>query len=371
MLIMHLINSLEKGGAEGTLVRLVSNDQSNQHIIVSLLPKCDYDNLLSNSQITVLFLDFTNVRHVFRELFKLIGICKRFNPDILQSWMYHSNLIGLMVTFFLRRKPKLIWNIRHGVLSVKHDKLSLILLVCLSAFFNRIFGNKTIFCAASSAKTHFKFGFKKSTSVIIGNAYLPYSQEQCQSSVRIVTPKTLSLVYAARFHPQKNHAKLFEVLSRLKGAIPFQLTLLGRGCDNANVTLTRVLEKYELTSHVRLVGLVEDPRYYMKISDYTILVSDYGEGFPNVLGESLSVGTPCITTDVGDANLIVGDCGEIVRAKSRSDLEQKIRQAWLVRQDTQKYVELRKRSLLRYEEYFTISNMVDQYDDFWLSACSP
>ena len=32
--ILHVINSLEIGGAEGALVRLVSNDCENEHIII-------------------------------------------------------------------------------------------------------------------------------------------------------------------------------------------------------------------------------------------------------------------------------------------------------------------------------------------------
>ena len=69
--------------------------------------------------------------------------------------------------------------------------------------------------------------------------------------------------------------------------------------------------------NVILKGLISEPRSLMHECDYTVLVSDYGEGFPNVLGESLSVGTPCISTDVGDASLILKTSGKVVKKRSR------------------------------------------------------
>ena len=129
--------------------------------------------------------------------------------------------------------------------------------------------------------------------------------------------------------------------------------------------LAKALKQFNLTDLVNLKGELKEPRDLMKKCDYTMLVSDYGEGFPNIIGESLSVGTPCIVTDIGDAKDILKQCGEIVEINSLDDLVLKIQYAWEKRQKIKNYRNLRSLALKTYCENLSIENMVNEYCNAW------
>lgn len=73
-----------------------------------------------------------------------------------------------------------------------------------------------------------------------------------------------------------------------------QLRLVGEGPQRAK--LESLISRYGLSNQISLVGQVANPRALMASSDWLISSSRY-EGFPNVILEALSVGTPVVATD--------------------------------------------------------------------------
>jgi glycosyltransferase involved in cell wall biosynthesis len=61
---------------------------------------------------------------------------------------------------------------------------------------------------------------------------------------------------------------------------------------------------------LRPLGELSDTRPLIAAADVLLVSSDV-EGFPNVVAESVLLGTPVVSTDVGDASRIVGDFGRI------------------------------------------------------------
>ena len=77
------------------------------------------------------------------------------------------------------------------------------------------------------------------------------------------------------------------------------------------MTIGRNLNKYSTSNkNIIFLGQQSNVEELMKMFDLLCL-SSKAEGFPNVIGEAMSTGIPCVTTDVGDAKDIVGKTGWI------------------------------------------------------------
>ncbi len=62
---------------------------------------------------------------------------------------------------------------------------------------------------------------------------------------------------------------------------------------------------------VHLFGLREDMPRLMASLD-VVASASWTEAFPNVLGEAMACGVPCVVTDAGDSAYVVGDTGTVV-----------------------------------------------------------
>ena len=98
--------------------------------------------------------------------------------------------------------------------------------------------------------------------------------------------------------------------------------------------------------------------------DIYVQSSSYGEGFPNVVAEAMSCGTPCVVTDVGDASFIVGKTGWIVPPKNSSKLANAI-EASFKEIDKNHWNERRNKARSRIRNEFDINKMIKSYNKLW------
>jgi glycosyltransferase involved in cell wall biosynthesis len=79
------------------------------------------------------------------------------------------------------------------------------------------------------------------------------------------------------------------------------------------------------------------------------------EGFPNVLGEAMACGVPCVATDVGDAARIVGPSGAIVSVGDVEGLVHKILS--LLESSPESWAALKSAAQSRICELFSVETM--------------
>ena len=88
----------------------------------------------------------------YRDLVNLKDLIVREEPDLIQSWMYHSNLICSVLVYFMRLQVSLYWNIRHSNISLTNDKMSLLLVVGIGALWSLVLqGENCILCRSCSS----------------------------------------------------------------------------------------------------------------------------------------------------------------------------------------------------------------------------
>jgi glycosyltransferase involved in cell wall biosynthesis len=171
-----------------------------------------------------------------------------------------------------------------------------------------------------------------------------------------------------RFDPQKDHPNLLGALAELKGkGHAVRCALVGKGLDRANASLMGSITGFGLSPdrELLLLGQRNDISTVMNALDIHLLSSAYGEAFPNVLAEAMACGTPCVTTDVGDAALIVGETGWVVPPRDSKSLAHSIRSAIKLSQDQPGWKVRQMACRKRIDTEFSIERMVCAYRDVW------
>ena len=101
--------------------------------------------------------------------------------------------------------------------------------------------------------------------------------------------------------------------------------------------------------------------------DIFVQSSSYGEGFPNVVAESMACGTPCVVTDVGDAGLIVNNTGWIVPPNNSLKLARAIKKA-INEYDTKIWKKRSSECRIRIMKEYDIIKMLKLYNKVWTNV---
>lgn len=373
MNIFHIITGLSDGGAEAVLYRLCSFDKQNRHTVISLMGSGKYGTLLETSGITVHCLNMPRGRVTLSGLWRLWRLLRSERPDVVQTWMYHADFIGGIVAR-LAQTPIVCWGMHNSNLEPGKSALSTILTVRMCAWVSHWVPHAIISCSEKAASVHQALGYAREKFAIIPNGYniMEFAPDpEARAQLRRewgISEQTILLGLVARYSPQKDHANLINALRLIKHKKwPFQCVLVGAEMDANNHELYRLIESQGVTDNVLLLGLRHDIPGVMNALDIHVLSSGFGEAFPNVLAEAMACGTPCVTTDVGDAAVIVGDMGWIVPPSNPELLANALLEAIAEMQDTEKWSVRSSKCRERIVLNFSLERMVDNYHNVWKS----
>lgn len=168
----------------------------------------------------------------------------------------------------------------------------------------------------------------------------------------------------ARYDAQKNHAGFIEAAALIHRQLPaVHFVLAGEGIDDHNSTLTDAIQAHGLETFIHLKGRRDDMPSLMAALDVLASSSSYGEAFPNVLGEAMACGVPCVVTDVGDSAEIVGDTGRVVQSGDMAGLARHIVE--LLGLPPAQKLALSSEARMRVETNYEIGQVAGRYMSFY------
>lgn len=318
--VMHLITGLTTGGAEGMLLRLLRSLQPDMWVseVVCLSDRGTFGSRIEQLGIKVTALELGTLSGGASGLFRLHARLRKFRPALLQGWMYHGNLAALTARSLMPGRPLVLWNVRQSLDDIAREKPATARFIRVGARLSR-HADRIIYNSAASASQHEAIGFDASRRVVLPNGfdllkYHPSAEARTELRARCGLPMEALIVgHVARYHPMKDHAGFLRAAAYVAATQPgTRFLLAGRGVTPANTELRDRISELGLEASVRCLGELEDPGPMMAGLDVLALSSAWGEGFPNVLGEAMASGVPCVATDVGDARRVIGEVGDVV-----------------------------------------------------------
>ena len=318
--ICHLITGLDTGGAERSLVNLVTamNHGEFENEVVTLLKPGPMAQALVQAGIPVTSMDLGRRRPNPGVLLSLIQYLRAKRPTILQTWLYHADFFGTAAAFFA--KPEhLIWNVRSSEIDKPGIARSARYMARFLAMLSRR-PDAIVINSHDGQRYHERIGYRPKQWIHIPNGvdlerFSPRRNERAMLRDRLGLPADAVVIgLVARYHPMK------DVETFLRAASLFQqdhanakFVLCGDGMMPDNAPLAELVGSLNLDRRVALLGRRPDIELIYPTFDALTLCSIGGEGFPNVLCEAMACDVPCVATDVGDSAEIIGNRRLIVR----------------------------------------------------------
>lgn len=366
--ILHIITGLQDGGAEAVLYRISTYDAGSRHHVVSLMDEGKYGPLLAAKGVRVTCLNMPRGRVTAGGILRLARLIRRERPDVVQTWMYHGDLVG-GIAARLAGHLNIIWGIRNTILAPGESTRGTILVARVCALVSRWVPRRIICCAEKAREVHVALGYDAGRMIVVPNGYdLSLFRPDARSGEAVrrelgLGPDAPVIGFVARFDPVKDHPTLLRALALLPAGQRPVCLLVGSGMDEANTPVTGLIETLGLRDHVRLLGRRADIPAVMNALDAHVLSSS-SEAFPNAVAEAMACGTPCIATDVGDAAAIVGDTGWLVPPRDPQALSGAMAAA-LAERGTAAGRARGEAARNRMETNFTIDRMIERYHAVW------
>ena len=313
--IMHVISGLRIGGAENMLASIIEHSSSfnDEHIVLSLTSGGIVKERIENMGVKVYDIGLQSAFDMPRSLFRIISLIKKYQPNVIQGWMYYGDLFAAICLYASGRRSKtsLYWGVRNSNLNLRKYSFQLRVAIKFCSMLSFL-PDKIVSNSSKGVDFHKDLGYQEDKFIIIENGL---DSKKFQANKRFrqkirndlgIDDERLIVVMSARIDPMKNHELFIDAVSRIPGVTGL---VLGRGTEDFNKQ-----------NNIFFLGEKQNTNEYLAASDIFVSPSLFGEGLSNSLAEAMASELLVVYTDVGDNKKLVGNCGYVLQTNSSNEL---------------------------------------------------
>lgn len=314
MKILHVITTLQTGGAEKLMVDLLPKMKTMGHqveICVFDDEETQFYKQLQKQGIKIHCIKSIGGYHSPLCMVKLIRLMRQ-GWDIVHTHTTAPQLYGAIGGLFCDA---------HLVTTEHNTTNSRRYLKWYKPIDKWMFGRyeKHIMISDQCEKNHIEYlgseNCNNLSKIYNGIDFKRYSNAKVAQDIRQLGHKIITFV--AAFRPQKDQPTLIKAMEYLPEE--FHLCLVGGGNDERRQQFLDLITKMRLNSRVHLMGIRDDIPDILAASDYVVMSSHF-EGLSLASLEGMASGKPFIASDVDGLHEIVEGNGILFEHENPKDL---------------------------------------------------
>jgi glycosyltransferase involved in cell wall biosynthesis len=247
----------------------------------------------------------------FFSLIELIYVCFVYKPKVIEGHLIHGMVIALVLKLLFRAKLIVV---HHNVEDYFYKKSLLCLIARMTQKIIHRLSDVAICVSKGVENALHKYGLIGDNSriemIYNGVDNIKYRiDESLRKQTREalgVKNDTIVIMMAGWLIPRKNTELMIEAMNKIISDADNKVELIIFGEGPLEEHLKAIIEKYKLTSTVRMFGFSNDLVPYYNAADIFCLPS-FQEGFGLVLIEAMLCGTCCVGSNVAGVSEIIVD----------------------------------------------------------------
>jgi glycosyltransferase involved in cell wall biosynthesis len=329
MRVVFLVRSLNYGGAERQLLLLAKGMDKNRFEPVVL---CFYgggplQSELLQAGIRVISLNKRNRWDVAGFLWRLAHEVIKLKPDVLHGYLPVPNSLAALLKL-VYPSMRVVMGVRTSGKELGRYDWTFRLSFWLERLFARL-ADLVIVNSQAGKSLYLKKGFPPEKISIILNGIdtqIFHPEAGLGQALRAewgVAETALLVGMIGRLDPMKGHPIFLEAAAALDNQ-DVRFVVVGDGPKGYRQDLVDLGNSLGLDKRLVWAESRQDVTRVYNALNICCSASLFGEGFPNVVGEAMACGVPCVVTEVGDSAWVAGATGIVVAPNDCSALAEAI-----------------------------------------------